>query len=135
MNNYTKLFLLTVLACVALSSSSQDIWKGFEHLFVPAKNYVVYKTTSVIKIDGIPINFAKWRKSMSFFWRVLSLFLFALTLRKNSPEIEVNKPLIQLMYIEDLCCETPPTRVKKATQFAKMDKLESWMNTKTEVAK
>ncbi|MCY1723513.1 carbohydrate-binding family 9-like protein [Prolixibacteraceae bacterium Z1-6] len=31
---------------------AQDLWRGFEHLFTPARNYVVYKAIDKIDIDG-----------------------------------------------------------------------------------
>jgi len=42
------------MLCTAFTLNAQDIWKGFEHLFIPARNYVVYQTISEITIDGKP---------------------------------------------------------------------------------
>lgn len=57
-----KYILTIVFIITTLTSNSQDIWKGFEHLFVPAKNYVVYKTTSEINIDGKPSE-SDWKRA------------------------------------------------------------------------
>lgn len=57
-----KYIFLVVLIIATSTLNAQDIWKGFEHLFVPAKDYVVYKTTSDIKIDG-QANEADWERA------------------------------------------------------------------------
>lgn len=52
MNIRIKIILFIGFVTCSFSSHAQNIWKEFEHLFVPAKNYVAYKTTSKINIDG-----------------------------------------------------------------------------------
>ncbi len=48
--NYLILWGLIIFT--SFTSSAQNIWKEFEHLFVPARTYVIYKTSSEITIDG-----------------------------------------------------------------------------------
>ena len=48
-----KKYLVTILFLVAsVGVFGQSIWEGYEHLFTPARHYVVYKAKSPIKIDG-----------------------------------------------------------------------------------
>jgi len=59
MNIRIKILLLTGIIVSSFTSKSQDIWKEFEHLFMPPRNYVVYNTTGKIDIDG-KTNEADW---------------------------------------------------------------------------
>ena len=62
MNRGTKLILLCGMLCTSFTLNAQDIWKGFEHLFTPARHYVVYRTISEINIDGNPDELS-WQKA------------------------------------------------------------------------
>lgn len=62
MNIRIKVILLIGLVTSSILSNSQDIWKGFEHLFDPARNYVAYKTISEITIDG-QANETDWEQA------------------------------------------------------------------------
>lgn len=59
MNFRIKILLLTGIIISSFASNSQDIWKEFEHLFMPPRNYVIYNTTGKIDIDG-KTNEADW---------------------------------------------------------------------------
>jgi len=52
MNFRIKLFLVTGFIIASIASDAQNIWKGFEHLFMPPNNYVAQSTTGKIEIDG-----------------------------------------------------------------------------------
>jgi len=52
MNNFRLLFFLVCFQFFPLFSGAQRLWKGYENLFLPARNYVVYQTTDSITIDG-----------------------------------------------------------------------------------
>lgn len=62
MNIKIKTILIIGLVVSSITSNAQNIWKGFEHLFVPAKNYVIYKTTAAINIDG-QANESDWEQA------------------------------------------------------------------------
>ncbi len=52
MNFRIKLFLVTGFIIASIASDAQNIWTGFEHLFMPSNNYVAHSTTGKIEIDG-----------------------------------------------------------------------------------
>lgn len=52
MNGKVFLFVLVGIFCSVFTANSQNLWSGNEHLFTPAKNYISYKTTCKINIDG-----------------------------------------------------------------------------------
>lgn len=56
------IFLLIGIACSSSAANSQNRWKEFEHLFTPPKNYVAYKTTSKLIIDG-QLKEADWQNA------------------------------------------------------------------------
>lgn len=43
-------------------STGQNLWEGYEHLFIPVQHYVVYQTNSAITIDG-KANEPSWNKA------------------------------------------------------------------------
>lgn len=52
MTNFRLFYCIFCLQALPLFSLSQQLWKGFEHLFPPPQNYVVYQTSNPILIDG-----------------------------------------------------------------------------------
>ena len=56
------LILLWGMLCTSFTLNAQEIWNGFEHLFTPARNYVVYHTISEITVDGKLIE-RSWKKA------------------------------------------------------------------------
>lgn len=53
MNKFTIIISLTISQLIPFSTTAQDIWKGYEKLFQPIRNYVAYRTPSEITIDGL----------------------------------------------------------------------------------
>lgn len=52
-------FLTYMFVIVGSFANAQNLFSGFEQLFTPVRNYVVYQTISEIEIDG-KINDASW---------------------------------------------------------------------------
>lgn len=52
MTNFRLFYCIFCLQALPLLSHAQQLWKGFEHLFLPPQNYVVYQTSEPILIDG-----------------------------------------------------------------------------------
>lgn len=52
MTNFRLFYCIFCLQALPLLLPAQQLWEGFEHLFVPPQNYVVYQTSDPILIDG-----------------------------------------------------------------------------------
>lgn len=60
MINFFKYSLAIALLFTVTASFSASPWEKYAHLFSPVRNYVAYKTTNTITIDG-KANEASWR--------------------------------------------------------------------------
>jgi hypothetical protein len=58
-----KLFILLFLLFSILFSNAQNIFDGYQHLFITPRNYVVYQTVSEIVIDG-KADETSWQKAV-----------------------------------------------------------------------
>jgi hypothetical protein len=63
------IFLIWGAVLTVFSGSAQTSYEGYEHLFAPAKTYVVYKTTGKINLDGKAEEkdwqFARWSETFN----------------------------------------------------------------------
>jgi hypothetical protein len=62
MTNFRLFYCFFCFQTLPLFSLSQQLWKGFEHLFLPPQSYVVYQTSAPISIDG-KANEMDWSKA------------------------------------------------------------------------
>ncbi len=58
----TTVLIACNLLFMCLDAEAQTVWDGYEHLFTPAQNYVVYQTGSPVLIDG-KADEADWEKA------------------------------------------------------------------------
>lgn len=52
MNKTAFIFFISLTQLFSSSTHAQDLFRGYEHLFLPEKSYVVYRTSDKITIDG-----------------------------------------------------------------------------------
>lgn len=62
MKKITLLITLISLLVIPCLSGAKDVWKGYEHLFLPARNYVVYQPIDSMVIDG-KVDESSWNKA------------------------------------------------------------------------
>jgi len=64
MRKICYLFLTLVTGVYSSVLNAQNIFSGFEHLFTPVRNYVVYRAPEEIVVDGKAVekswNLAEW---------------------------------------------------------------------------
>lgn len=62
MNKFTYTFLILLIQLFPLFSHAQNLFSGYEHLFLPEKHYVVYQTVDKMRIDG-KADESSWKKA------------------------------------------------------------------------
>ena len=63
MKNIRILYLIACFQALPLLPNAQNLWKGYENLFQPVRNYVVYQPTDPIVIDGKATE-SSWGKAL-----------------------------------------------------------------------
>ena len=62
MKKITQTAVIIALLLASLPGNTQNLFSEFSHLFTPARNYVVYRTTDAVNIDG-EANEKSWKKA------------------------------------------------------------------------
>lgn len=62
MNKTAFIFFISLTLLFPLLTYAQDLFRGYENLFLPEKHYVVYRTNDAMKIDGKADERA-WKKA------------------------------------------------------------------------